>query len=102
MNALAFLELGYPLARQHRAMDEDMLAAGHGDETETLLRVVPLDLPVDLFRRTGRTIEAAVPRWPVHQRPAGTGGAAARRLGRAGVDGGDLGDLRTFGPLPHP
>jgi hypothetical protein len=51
MNALAFLKLGYPLARQHRAMDEDILAAGHGDETETLLRVVPLDLPVDLFRR---------------------------------------------------
>ena len=66
MNALAFLKLGYPLARQHRTVDEDILAAGHGDETETLLRVVPFDLPVDLFRRTGRTIEAAVPRRAVY------------------------------------
>ena len=56
MNALAFLKLGNPLARQHRTVDEDILAAGHRDEAETLFGIIPLDLPVDLFRRTG---------WPI-------------------------------------
>src|SRR5450631_4298869 len=102
MDALAFLELRYPLARQHRAVDEDILAAGHRDETEALLGIAPLDLSVDLFGWTGRPIEAAIAHRAIHRRPAGAGGASARRLRRARIDGGDLGDLRTFGALPHP
>src|SRR4029077_2865695 len=85
-------------------MDEDILAAVHRDEAEALFRIVPFHLAVDFLSRPGRSIEGTFPRgWP-----AATAAAKSRRtargrgLGRAGINGGDLGDLRPLRPLPHP
>src|SRR6202049_5278762 len=101
VDALAFLQLGDALPGQDRAMDEDILAAFHGNEPEALLRIVPFDLPVALFGRPGRTLEAAIARRAIRW-PAAARTRTARWVRRAGIDGGDLGDLRAFGPLPHP
>src|ERR1700732_5607395 len=105
VDALAFGELVDAIAGEHRAVDEDILAAFHGDKAEALLRVVPLDLAVDLFGRPGGgAIERA--RRTIAHRPSAAATPArsrtARRFGRAGIDVGDLGDLGALLPLPDP
>src|SRR3984893_14057289 len=60
-DALAFRQVIDAFAGEHRAMDEDILAAVHRNEAEALFRIVPFDLAVDFLGRPGRPIEGALP-----------------------------------------
>src|SRR5579871_1378210 len=78
-------------------MDEDVLAAVHGNKAKALLGVIPFDLTLHFLGRPCGTLKGA-------RRAAATTTAEsrrpARRLGGAGVNIGDLSDLRPLCALP--
>src|ERR1700730_17957734 len=101
-DALAFRQVIDAFAGEHRAMDEDILAAVHRNEAEALFRIVPFDLAVDFLGWPGRPMRGALPRRRPAAASTATESRTARRLRRAGMDGGAFGDLRALGPLPNP
>src|SRR5215831_15990544 len=93
VDALAFRQFVNAFAGKHRTMDEDILAAIHRHKAEALLRIVPFDLAFDLLGGPGRPLEGP---WRSATEPRTTTTAPTTRgLGRAGIDGGDLGYLRA-------